>query len=296
MIFKSLLSKIMANALTKTLNLFQLNKIDRDLFSWNGESVGFKRIFGGQIMAQCLIAGYQTVEKGRMAHSFHSYFLRPGDFKQDIIFEVDRIRDGKSFTTRRVNAVQNGEAIFTSSISFQKREKGLSHQIKMSDIAGPEGLESELEIRNKMKGQIPKEYLPMWLREREIEMRQVEFQDLLKPQKTPPYKNTWMKPAGKLPTDERIHQALLLYVSDMGLLGTAVNPHGMNFMSKKFQGASLDHAMWFHSKMNFNDWVLYQIDSPVSSNARGFSRGSIYTKAGKLIASTSQEGLMRVWD
>ena len=195
-----------------------------------------------------------------------------------------------------VTVIENGEAIFSSSISFQKREKGLSHQIKMLDIPGPEGLESEWEVRSKMRSKIAKEYLPMWLREREIEMRQVEPQDLLKPQKTPPYRNTWMKPTGKLPADERIHQALLLYVSDMGLLGTAVNPHGMNFMSNKFQGASLDDAIWFHSKINFDNWLLYHIDSPVSNNARGFSRGSIYTKSGRLIASTSQEGLMRVWD
>ncbi|MDB9790620.1 acyl-CoA thioesterase II [Gammaproteobacteria bacterium] len=283
----------MAKALSRTLNLFQLNKIDRDLFTWTGESVGLKRIFGGQIMAQCLIAGYQTVAKGRMAHSFHSYFLRPGDFKQDIIFEVDRIRDGKSFTTRRVNAVQNGEAIFTSSISFQKREKGLSHQIKMNDIAGPEGLESEWEIRSKMKSQIPKEYLPMWLREREIEMRQVASRYFYRAVFFGVLKDPGTLPAAFL---SLVREALLLYVSDMGLLGTAVNPHGMNFMSKKFQGASLDHAMWFHSKINFNNWLLYQIESPVSSHARGFSRGSIYTKSGKLIASTSQEGLMRVWD
>jgi len=201
---------------------------------------------------------------------------------------------------------EQGNLVNVNNLNTQETELTKNDEVSVSDIQ-KELFEGDnvvmnlsdgglSEIRNKMKGQIPKEYLPMWLREREIEMRQVEFQDLLKPQKTPPYKNTWMKPAGKLPTDERIHQALLLYVSDMGLLGTAVNPHGMNFMSKKFQGASLDHAMWFHSKMNFNDWVLYQIDSPVSSNARGFSRGSIYTKAGKLIASTSQEGLMRVWD
>lgn len=286
----------MTKALAKTLQLLKLNRVDRDIYSWNGQSVGFKRIFGGQIMAQCLIAAYQTVEKGRIAHSFHSYFLRPGDFDQNIIFDVDRIRDGKSFTTRRVNAIQNGEAIFSCSISFQKREKGLSHQIEMPDVPGPEGLKSEWEARNNMKGKIAKEYLPMWLREREIEMRQVEPQDLLKPKKLPPYKNTWMKPTGKLPTDERIHQALLLYVSDMGLLGAAINPHGINFMSNNFQSASLDHVMWFHSKINFNNWLLYHINSPISGHARGFSRGSIYTKSGKLIASTSQEGLMRVWD
>ena len=286
----------MTNALKKTLELFNLTRIDRDLYSWTGESVGFQRIFGGQIMAQCLIAGYQTVTKERMAHSFHSYFLRPGDFKQNIIFEVDRIRDGKSFTTRRVNAIQNGEAIFSCSISFQKREKGLNHQIKMPDIPGPEKLKSDAELRKNLKTKIPKKYLPMWLREREIETRQVEHVDLLKAEKLPPYRSAWMKPTGKLPTNERIHQALLLYVSDMGLLGAAINPHEVNFMSKNFQSASLDHVMWFHGKVNFNNWVLHQMHSPISSNARGFSRGSIYTKAGKLIASTAQEGLMRVWE
>ena len=286
----------MTNALKKTLELFNLTRIDRDLYSWTGESVGFQRIFGGQIMAQCLIAGYQTVTKERMAHSFHSYFLRPGDFNQNIIFEVDRIRDGKSFTTRRVNAIQNGEAIFSCSISFQKREKGLSHQIKMSDIPGPEKLKSDMELRKNLKSKIPKKYLPMWLRDREIETRQVEEVDLLKPQKLPPYRNAWMKPNGKLPTNERIHQALLLYVSDMGLLGSAINPHEVNFMSKNFQSASLDHVMWFHGKVNFNNWILHHMHSPISANARGFSRGSIYTKAGKLIASTAQEGLMRVWE
>ncbi len=286
----------MNNALKNTLELFNLTRIDRDLYSWTGESVGFQRIFGGQIMAQCLIAGYQTVEKGRMVHSFHSYFLRPGDFKQNIIFEVDRIRDGKSFTTRRVSAIQNGEAIFSCSISFQKREKGLNHQIKMPKIVGPEKLKSDFELRKDVQKKIPKDYLPMWLREREIETRQVEPMDLLKAEELPPYRSTWMKPTGKLPPDERIHQALLLYVSDMGLLGAAVNPHKVNFMSKKFQSASLDHVMWFHGKVNFNNWVLHHMHSPISSGARGFSRGSIYTKGGKLIASTAQEGLMRVWE
>ena len=243
----------MSKALKNTLELFNLTRIDRDLYSWTGQSVGFQRIFGGQIMAQCLIAAYQTVEKGRMVHSFHSYFLRPGDFKQNIIFEVDRIRDGKSFTTRRVNAIQNGEAIFSCSISFQKREKGLKHQIKMPKIQGPENLKSDLELRKDLQSKIPKDYLPMWLREREIETRQVEPVDLLKAEKLPPFRSTWMKPTGKLPSDERIHQALLLYVSDMGLLGAAVNPHEVNFMSKKFQSASLDHVMWFHGKVNFNN-------------------------------------------
>ena len=286
----------MSKALKNTLDLFNLTRIDRDLYSWTGQSVGFQRIFGGQIMAQCLIAGYQTVEKGRMVHSFHSYFLRPGDFKQNIIFEVDRIRDGKSFTTRRVNAIQNGEAIFSCSISFQKREKGLNHQIEMPEIQGPEKLKSDLELRKDLQSKIPKDYLPMWLREREIETRQVEPVDLLKAEKLPPYRSTWMKPTGKLPADERIHQALLLYVSDMGLLGAANNSVGVNFLTKNLQNASLDHAMWFHRKLDLDGWFLYTIESPITRNARGFSRGSIFSKDGKLIASCTQEGLIRLWD
>tara|TARA_B100001996_G_C18613923_1_gene574901 strand:+ start:238 stop:1137 length:900 start_codon:yes stop_codon:yes gene_type:complete len=282
--------------LESTLNLFNLNKIDRDIYTWTGKSVGWARIFGGQVMAQTLIAAYETIEKKHMAHSFHGYFLRPGQMDKPIVFDVDRIRDGKSFSTRRVRAIQEGEAIFNSSISFQKREKGLTHQIDMPEVPGPEGLLNEWQHRKNASDQIDKKYLPIFLREREIEMRPVEPQDFLNPKKSPPYKNTWMKPDGIMPKDEKIHQALLLYASDMGLLGTANNPHGLSFMSPLLQSASLDHATWFHSKLDFSDWLLYHINSPVSGNARGFSRGSIYSKDGKLVASCAQEGLMRVWD
>ena len=278
------------------LSLFKLNKIDRDIFTWTGESVGWARIFGGQVMAQTLIAAYETIEKKHLAHSFHGYFLRPGQMDKPIVFDVDRIRDGRSFSTRRVRAIQDGEAIFNSSISFQKREKGLTHQIDMPEVPGPEGLLNEWQHRKKISHKIDKKYLPMFLREREIEMRPVEDQDFLNPKKAPPYKNTWMKPDGTMPKDEKIHQALLLYASDMGLLGTANNPHGLNFMSPLLQSASLDHATWFHGKLDFSDWLLYHIDSPVSGNARGFSRGSIYNKKGQLVASCVQEGLMRLWD
>ena len=195
-----------------------------------------------------------------------------------------------------MRAIQEGEAIFNSSISFQKREKGLTHQIDMPEVPGPEGLLNEWQHRKNASDQIDKKYLPIFLREREIEMRPVEPQDFLNPKKSPPYKNTWMKPDGIMPKDEKIHQALLLYASDMGLLGTANNPHGLSFMSPLLQSASLDHATWFHSKLDFSDWLLYHINSPVSGNARGFSRGSIYSKDGKLVASCAQEGLMRVWD
>ena len=285
----------MNKALTNTLKLFELEKIDRDIYAWSGSSVGLGRIFGGQVIAETLMAAYSTVDKKRFAHSFHSYFLRPGDMNQKIIFDVDRIRDGKSFTTRRVRAIQNGEAIFNCSISFKIREKGLSHQTEMPDIVGPDGLESDSEMRHRVKHKVDKKFHSIWLREREIEMRQVEPIDYLNPKKAPPIRNTWMKPNGLIPKDQKINQALLLYVSDMGLLGTAVNPHGLNFMSSNFQSASLDHAMWFHNDIAFNDWHLYSMESPISGGARGFSTGSIYTKKGKLIASTAQEGLMRLW-
>ena len=286
----------MSRELTKALKLFSLDKVDRDIYCWSGESVGYGRIFGGQVMAQSLMAAYETVDKSRLAHSFHSYFLRPGDMKRKIIFDVDRIRDGKSFTTRRVRAIQNGEAIFNCSISFQINEKGLSHQTAMPKVPGPDDLESEWSIRYKNRSKVKKKYLSMWLRKREFEIRHVETQDLLRSKKTPPYRNTWIKPTGKLPSDQKLHQAFLLYVSDIGLVTTMSNPHGISFMSKKFQSASLDHVMWFHKKVNFNHWLLYSVESPVSSGARGFARGAIYTKSGNLIASTAQEGLIRLWD
>ena len=285
------------NLLNDCLKLFSLNKIDRDIFSWTGKNVGWARVFGGQVMAQTLIAAYETIEKDHYAHSFHSYFLRPGQMDKPIIFTVDRIRDGKSFTTRTEKAIQDGEAIFNCSVSFQKREEGLSHQIPMPDLPGPEGLKNELEIREDISKDltINKDDLPLFLRKREVEMRPIEIYDYANPKKSPPYRHTWIRPDGVMPDDEKIQQAFLLYISDMGLLAAANQPHGRNFLTKNLQVASLDHAMWFHQKLDFNDWVLYAIDSPYSGNSRGFCKGSIYSRDGKLIASCTQEGLMRLW-
>jgi acyl-CoA thioesterase-2 len=212
-----------------------------------------------------------------------------------ITFTVDRIRDGKSFTTRTVKAIQDGEAIFSCSVSFQKNEDGLQHQIEMSDFPSPDGLKNEYEIRKAIAGEIDPEHAPLFLRKREVEMRPIEIQDYANPKKTPPYKNTWIRPEGKLPNDEVIQQAFLLYISDMGLLAAANNPHGVNFLNENLQVASLDHAMWFHRKLDLNDWILYSIDSPISGNARGYSRGAIYTQDGVLLASCAQEGLIRLW-
>ncbi len=280
------------------LELFNLDKVDRDIFSWNGKNVGYKRIFGGQVMAQTLIAAYKTVNVEHFAHSFHSYFIRPGNMEKPITFTVDRIRDGKSFTTRSVKAIQDGEVIFNCSISFQKREKGLEHQVDMPDVPEPEILKSEQELREDILKELKmkKEDMPMFFRQQEIEMRPVEKQNYFKPERMPPYKNTWIKNEGKLPDDQVIQQAFLLYISDMGLLGAANNSVGVNFLTKNLQNASLDHAMWFHRKLDLNGWFLYTIESPITRNARGFSRGSIFSRDGKLIASCTQEGLIRLWD
>ena len=284
--------------LNKSLELFELEKVDRDIFSWNGTNVGYKRIFGGQVMAQTLIAAYKTVDAEHFAHSFHSYFLRPGNMDKSITFTVDRIRDGKSFTTRSVKAIQDGEAIFNCSVSFQKREKGLEHQIEMPDVPEPETLKSEQEIREEILKELKmkKEDMPMFIRQREIEMRPVEQQNYFKPERMPPYKNTWIKTDGSLPDDQIIQQAFLLYISDMGLLGAANNSVGVNFLTKNLQNASLDHAMWFHRKLDLDGWFLYTIDSPVTRNARGFSRVSIFSRDGQLISSCTQEGLIRLWE
>ena len=287
----------MKSLLEKSLSLFNLDKVDRDIYSWSGKNVGFKRIFGGQVMAQTLIAAYKTIDVKHFAHSFHSYFLRPGQMEKPITFTVDRIRDGKSFSTRTVKAIQDGEAIFNSSISFQKEEKGLEHQIKMPDVPKPEDLKSEIENRRALleKLNMDEGDMPMFLKQREIEMRPVEVQDYFNPKKLPPYKNTWIKAEGKLPKDLISQQAFLLYISDMGLLAAANNSVGVNFLTKNFQNASLDHAMWFHRKIDLNDWFLYSIDSPITRNARGFSRGSIFSRTGDLVASCTQEGLIRLW-
>ena len=285
-------------SLNRPLELFNLEKVDRDIFSWNGKNVGYKRIFGGQVMAQTLIAAYKTVNVEHFAHSFHSYFIRPGNMEKPITFTVDRIRDGKSFTTRSVKAIQDGEVIFNCSISFQKREKGLEHQVDMPDVPEPETLKSEQELREDILKELKmkKEDMPMFFRQQEIEMRPVEKQNYFKPERMPPYKNTWIKNDGKLPDDQAIQQAFLLYISDMGLLGAANNSVGVNFLTKNLQNASLDHAMWFHRKLDLNGWFLYTIESPITRNARGFSRGSIFSRDGKLIASCTQEGLIRLWD
>ncbi len=269
-----------------------LEQIETNLFRGISESLGPPRVFGGQVIGQALITALRTANE-RPCHSLHGYFLRPGDPALPIVYEVDRIRDGRSFTTRRVVAIQKGEAIFNMSASFQDYEDGLSHQVDMPDVPQPEDLPSEEEVFESRKHQLTPEMQRMMKRERPVEMKRVESQDFFKPKKAPPRQHIWFRSKKKLSDDVSQHQCLLAYASDMGLLSTATLPHGMSFMTG-LMTASLDHAMWFHRDFRFDEWTLFAMDSPAAAGSRGFNRGNLFSRDGTLIASVAQEGLMRV--
>ena len=282
-------------ALNKLIKLLDLETLEENLFRGQSENIGGPRVFGGQVIGQALTAAVRTVPEKRFVHSLHAYFLRPGDMVYPIIYDVERTRDGGSFTTRRVVAIQKGEPIFDMALSFHKIEKGPSHQIDMLDIPGPNECTSELEVRKKMIDKVPAKYRDFFLRERPIEIRNLPGEGMFEePTKKEPYKHVWMKAVGKLPDDVVHHQAILAYASDMGLLSTSMNPHKLSFAKGNVMSASLDHAMWFHRPFRADEWMLYSTDSPSASNARGFNRGSVYTEDGTLVASAVQEGLMRV--
>ena len=282
-------------ALNKLIKLLDLETLEENLFRGQSENIGGPRVFGGQVIGQALTAAVRTVPEKRFVHSLHAYFLRPGDMEYPIIYDVERTRDGGSFTTRRVVAIQKGEPIFDMALSFHKIEKGPSHQIDMLDIPGPNESTSELEVRKKMIDKVPAKYRDFFLRERPIEIRNLPGEGMFEePTKKEPYKHVWMKAVGKLPDDVVHHQAILAYASDMGLLSTSMNPHKLSFAKGNVMSASLDHAMWFHRPFRADEWMLYSTDSPSASNARGFNRGSVYTEDGTLVASAVQEGLMRV--
>ena len=282
-------------ALNKLIKLLDLEHLEENLFRGQSENIGGPRVFGGQVIGQALTAAVRTVPSKRFVHSLHAYFLRPGDMEYPIIYDVERTRDGGSFTTRRVVAIQKGEPIFDMALSFHKKEKGPSHQIDMIDIPGPEECISELEVKKKMIDKVPLKYRDFFLRERPIEIRNLPGEGMFEePKKNPPHKHVWMKAVGKIPDDVVQHQAILAYASDMGLLSTSMNPHRLSFAKGNVMSASLDHAMWFHRPFRADEWMLYSTDSPSASNARGFNRGSVYTEDGVLVASAVQEGLMKI--
>ncbi len=282
--------------LNKILATLDLAEIELNHYLATSPNEGWQRVYGGQVIGQALVAASRTVEHDRSAHSLHGYFLRAGDKEIPILYKVDRIRDGKSFTTRRVVAIQRGQAIFTMSISFQVEEQGLSHQFPAPNVPGPESLASEDEIRRKQMQNWPKEMQEDLSVSSAIELRPLKPLDLLRPEPTEAAQRCWMRCGENLPDDPRLHQCVLAYLSDWSLLDTAARPHGISFVQDNVQVASLDHAMWFHRPFRADDWLLYDQDSPSASGARGFNRGLIYNQAGDLVASTTQEGLLRVRD
>ncbi|MGO4706630.1 acyl-CoA thioesterase II [Microvirga sp. 2MCAF38] len=282
----------MSYAVAELLDTLDLEQLERNLFRGRSPQVGWQRVFGGQVIGQALVAACRTVED-RNPHSLHGYFMLPGDPKVPIIYEVDRIRDGRSFTTRRVVAIQHGQAIFSMSASFQVEEEGFSHQMPMPDVPMPEDLPSEEEIKADVMPLMPEPMRTYYQRERPIEMRPVEIGRYTSNDPMAPKFHVWIRATGKLPDDLAIHQSVLAYASDMTLLDTSLVPHGRTVFDPTIQAASLDHALWFHRPFRADDWLLYAQDTPNASSARGFSRGLIFKRDGTLVASVAQEGLIR---
>jgi acyl-CoA thioesterase-2 len=280
-------------AMETLLATLDLEPIEENLFRGNSPQVGWQRVFGGQVIAQALMAAQRTVEGDRHVHSLHAYFMRPGDPSVPIIYQVERLRDGSSFNTRRVLAVQHGRAIFAMSVSFQVEEEGFDHQIPMPQVAAPETLLGEKEIKEKYLAHAPEPIRKYWERERPIEIRPVSLTHYFSDTKLDPRQDVWVRATGPLP-DDRLYQAsVLAYLSDMTLLDAALYAHGTSIFDQSLQVASLDHAMWFHRPCKLDDWLLYTQDSPSASGARGLTRGSLFTRSGELIASVTQEGLIR---
>lgn len=279
---------------TELINLLNLEQIEVNLFRGVSKSIGSSRVFGGQVLAQALSAAMETVPEDRFIHSLHCYFVLPGDVNIPIVFEVDRIRDGGSFTTRSVKAIQNGHAIFNLSASFQLEQQGFDHQIEMPDVPHPDKLANWEGLAREYGEQLPPNFKKLLEFNRPLEFKPVERYLPTEPVSHAPYKHVWMRSRGAIEPDlKKWHQLVLAYASDYNLLTTSLQPHGKQIDYRNVQMASLDHAMWFHRDFRMDDWLLYVIDSPSASNARGFTRGNIFSKDGKLVASVVQEGLIR---
>jgi len=285
----------MSSAIQDVLAILDLEPLEVNLFRGRSPQSRWQRVFGGQVIGQALVAACRTVEdvKLRPPHSLHAYFLLGGDPKVPIIYEVDRIRDGKSFTTRRVVAIQHGRAIYSMSVSFHVAEGGMTHQFEMPEVPQPDTLRSEAEIRAKVLPHLPDAVRRYYERDRPIELRPVEYGRYLGQKIEGGRYHMWMRATGRLPDEPAIHQCVLAYASDMTLLDTALVPLGKTVFNEDIMAASLDHSLWFHRPFRADEWLLYAQDSPNLSGARGFSRGSIFASDGTLVASVAQEGLLR---
>ncbi|UXS97399.1 acyl-CoA thioesterase II [Agrobacterium tumefaciens] len=282
-----------SDPMTNLISTLDLEKLEENLFRGESPQIGWQRVFGGQVIAQALIAAQRTVDDDRFVHSLHSYFMRPGDPLVPILYQVERIRDGASFCTRRVVAIQHGKAIFSMSASFQIVEDGFDHQIRKPDVTPPERLMSEDEMQAAFLVNAPASIRKYWSNKRPIEIRPVSLTHYISKEKLEPQQDIWVRAVGDVPDDPRFQSAILAYLSDMTLLDTSLYAHGTTIFDPAIQVASLDHAMWFHRPCRLDDWLLYTQDSPSASGARGLTRGNIFTRQGELIASVAQEGLIR---
>ncbi len=295
----------MTDILKDLIDLLTLERLDTNLFRGQSHDIGTHRVFGGQVLGQALAAANNTVED-RAAHSLHAYFLRKGDHTSPIIYEVDRQRDGRSFSSRRVVAIQHGRPILNLAASFQRPEEGLEHQSSMPQVPTPERLKDVTEYRQELlerraegaqsRDGADEAKLPRYLfHERPFEFRPVQLPQFIDPEPREPRANIWFRTTGRLPDDDDLHRNMLAYVSDYYLIGTATRPHGYSVFSAELQLASLDHALWFQRPFRVDEWLLYSIESPSASGARGLSRGQIFRQDGALAAVVAQEGVMRVW-
>ncbi|MGB7404582.1 MAG: acyl-CoA thioesterase II [Pacificimonas sp.] len=283
--------KTAAEMVAELLDVLDLERIEENLFRGQNTADAEFRLFGGQVIAQALVAASRTVDDDRPPHSLHAYFMRPGAIDVPVVYQVERDRDGRSFSTRRVVAIQNGRPIFNMAVSFQVEEEGWEHQIEMPVVPNPEDLPPETEWRKSWSHMVPEKFRHRFTRERSIDFRRV---DPAPPGEIgPPEQQVWFRVSGDVPDDAAVHRCLLAYASDMTLLSTCQRPHGVKWFSGEAQVASLDHALWFHAPFRADEWMLYVQDSPRASGARGLNRGSIYSRDGILVASVAQEGLIR---
>lgn len=284
----------MSEVLQQLIELLRLEPIGVNRFRGQSQDLGFRNLFGGQVLGQSLSAALQTLaDPGWHPHSLHAYFLRPGNVTDALEFEVDVLRDGRSFATRQVKASQNGKAILTMMASFQHPEQGFEHQVTMPEVKGPDGIPSQLELARMFRDHFPERVRDIYTADKPIEMRVLDPVNIFAPQKKEPLKYVWMKADDQMADDANEHARLLAYASDFNLIPTALHPHAVSVAQKDMQVASLDHSVWFHRPFRIDEWLLYAIDSPNASGARGFCRGQIFNQQGELVASVAQEGLMR---
>lgn len=284
----------MTKVLDELVTLLALERIEQNLFRGQSQNLGWGTVFGGQVLGQALSAATQTVDAARHVHSMHAYFLRPGDATKPIVYDVDRIRDGSSFTTRRVVAIQSGEPIFNMAASFQVDERGFEHQDAMPDVPAPESLPTQQDRLRALGERLPKVFRTRVLAEQPFEVRPADdSSDILVDGPMPPSRSVWLRAAGTLPDDPGAHRAMLAYASDHAFITTSLLPHGVGWHTPGMQVASLDHVMWFHEPFRADEWLLYTIESPKAHGARGLVRGKVFTREGRLVASTAQEGLIR---